>query len=100
MNKKFYILALCAFLATSPVRLMAEELIEGPESETSTISIAVIGNKVHISGANGETVEIFNIAGVKISTVQIDSAEKVITLSKGCYIIKIGSIATRKIAIR
>ena len=44
--------------------------------------------------------EIFNITGIKVTTLKIDSNDKTfnLNLNRGCYIVKIGKIS-RKISI-
>jgi len=56
---------------------------------------------LHITGAAGMTLQIYNITGVSIGQVKIDSADKHIELNlqKGCYILKIGKFV-RKISIK
>ena len=71
------------------------------ENSLSGITLTVNGTKVHVTGANGENMEIFNLTGVKVSSISIDSADKSLTLTlpKGCYILKVGKVV-RKISIR
>lgn len=71
-----------------------------PEVEfyaSEDISIKTAGRRVHISGAEGETLEVYNIAGVKIATFSIDAPEKTITLTvpRGVYILHVGNVARR-----
>lgn len=59
-------------------------------------------NTVRIQNApKNSSLEIYDILGVKITSVKIDSNDKTVNLEvpKGCYILKIGEIA-RKIAIK
>ena len=44
--------------------------------------------------------QIYNVAGVRVMTVKIDSSDKTynLNLPKGCYIVKVGKIV-RKISI-
>lgn len=85
----------------APASVLAEGLYEGPESEVTAVTITVSGSNVRVCGASGETLDVFNLAGVKVGSYRIDSAEKTIrlNLSKGCYILKVGDIA-RKVSIR
>ena len=71
------------------------------ETNMSTVTIAVSGNIVRVSGTNGEDIEIFNLTGVKINTIKTDTTGKTFTvnLQKGCYLLKIGKVV-RKISIR
>lgn len=63
--------------------------------------IVVYESTVHVSGANGETLQVFNVTGVSVARVKIDSADKHIDLNlqKGCYILKVGKVV-RKIYIK
>ena len=74
---------------------------DGVETEIGGITIALNGSQLRIFNANGETLEIYNLAGVRVSMVRIDSDEKTMALNlkKGCYMLKIGKFV-RKISIR
>lgn len=98
MNKKLYIIALLTLFLGAPVSVCAEEMF-APEEEVITFTIK--GRTVHAFGAEGEKLQVYNLAGVLVESVYIDSADKVITLnlSKGCYVLKIGDV-TRKLSIR
>lgn len=100
MNRKLFTTALLALFLSAPICASAEEMLASPEQET-VITMTVSGNNVHINGAEGETLDIYNLAGVKVKSIHIESADKTITLnlSKGCYILKIGDVA-RKMSIR
>lgn len=102
MKKALKIMALCAIVMGSPVTAMAEELFDGPEIETTAVTMTISANIARISNADGQTLEIYNLAGVKIDTYRIDSEEKTISLNKlpkGCYILKVGNVV-RKVSIR
>ncbi len=74
---------------------------EGIETEIGGITLTLNGTQLHITNAAGQTLEIYNLTGVRVSTMRIDSEDKTITLNlkKGCYMLKIGKIV-RKISIR
>jgi len=99
MNRKFYITALLALFLSAPICASAEEMLALPEENTITMTVS--GTTVRIYGAEGETLDVYNLAGVKVKSIRIDSDEKTFTLSlsKGCYILKIGDVA-RKMSIR
>ena len=101
--KKYYLLLLFATaLATNAI---ASDEIFGfdviSEVETTGISISVNGTQVHVTGASGMTLEVYNVAGVRVATVKIDSDDKTLNLNltKGCYILKVGKVV-RKVSIR
>ena len=64
------------------------------------IRITKSGLNIRVQNAGGQTLEIFNITGKRISTCKIDSNDTTVSLScgKGCYILKLGKIA-RKVSI-
>ena len=88
-------------LLGAPATMMAQIEAESIESSLADASLQVVGNKIRISGANNQVLEIFNLTGVKVSTIRIDSNEKVVNLNlpKGCYLMKVDKIV-RKISIR
>lgn len=99
--KKTILILLSFMLLAVPVSTVAQTEAERIETPLSTISMQVSNNTVHINGANGKTMEIFNLTGVKVFSVKIDSADKsyALNLPKGCYILKVGKFV-RKISIR
>ena len=99
--KKFYIITLTLAMAFAPLTIMAEPASDGIEMSVSGISLSIKDGNVHIVGANGEVMEIFNLTGAKVATVRIDSNDKTFApnLQKGCYLIKVGKIV-RKISIQ
>lgn len=102
MMKKLQILALSLLLTGAPLSLMAQnERTEEVETELTAVTLSVNGSKVHVTGAEGETLEIYNLTGVKVATIRIDSNDKTmaLTLQRGCYILKVGKVV-RKISIR
>lgn len=100
------LLLACSLPFMAQAAEIASETQDSPFIESSAISefggITLTINKkvVHIQNAEGLTLEVYNITGVRISTYSIDSADKQISLNvtKGCYILKVGKI-TRKITI-
>lgn len=99
--KKIFIISLTLAMAFAPISMYAETDRDGIEVSLSGITLSINGGNVSISGANGEVMEIFNLTGVKVSTVRIDSNEKTFALNlpKGCYLIKVGKIV-RKISVQ
>ena len=99
--KKFYLRACVLMWLAAPVSTYAQSESEPIETALSGITLTVKGTTVQITGASGENVEIFNLTGVKVATIAIDSADKTFNLNlpKGCYILKVGKVV-RKISIR
>ena len=72
------------------------------ENEQTSVTLTVVGNNVRIQNATpGSVLEVYNVLGMKVASIKIDSVDKVITLNlpKGWYILKIENIA-RKVAIK
>ena len=72
------------------------------DNEQTSVTLTVIGNTVRVLNATpGSVLEVYNVLGVKVASIKIDSVDKVITLNlpKGWYILKIENIA-RKVAIK
>lgn len=118
MPMKRYILTLSVFavMAVSTITAGAASAFMSPydpwtiEAPTPAASVESItfdevtiktdGRKVHVSGAEEQTLEVFNIAGVKVASYVIDSSEKTINLTvpRGIYILRVGKVA-RKVNI-
>lgn len=102
MNKTLKIMALCALVMATPISVMAEEMFDGPETETTAVAMTFSANCARISNADGQTLDVYNLAGVKVESFRIDSDEKTVSLNKlpkGCYILKIGTVV-RKVSVR
>ncbi len=98
--KKFYITALSILLlGTSPFAAYAQT-DEEVESVLNDVTLVMREGKVHVTNAEGKYLEIYNITGVRVAMIHIDSNEKQINLnlSRGCYILKVGKVV-RKITI-
>lgn len=107
MRKSILHSILILSLAIVPASLYAtpETPVSATEAESaflnmSEVNITVKGRTVQILNATGETLEVYNVLGVRVATYKIDTADKSITLTlgKGCYILRVGK-ATRKISL-
>ena len=98
--KKTLLILLSAVLLGAPVSAYAFTGHEGIEQPSSTISIEIKNKEIRVSGANGKKIEIYNLTGVSISTILIESNDATcpLNLPKGCYILKVGKVV-RKISI-
>lgn len=69
-------------------------------SLTEEATIKAEGRRITVNGAEDETLEVFNIAGVKVASYAIDSPAKTINLTvpRGVYILRVGKVA-RKVNI-
>ena len=70
------------------------------EIQSEEVTIKAEGRKITVSGATDETLEVYNIAGVKVASYPIDAPEKTVTLNvgRGVYILRVGKVA-RKVNI-
>lgn len=98
--KKTLLILLSAVLLGAPVSAYAFTGHEGIEQPSSNISIEIKNKEIRVSGANGKKIEIYNLTGVSISTILIESNDATcpLNLPKGCYILKVGKVV-RKISI-
>ena len=87
-------------MAFAPLSMLADPMADGIEV-VSGIQLTIKDGNVHIVGANGEVMEIFNLTGAKVATIRIDSNDKsfALNLPKGCYLIKVGKVV-RKISVQ
>lgn len=102
MNKKLFTLSLVAGLLLGvPTSGLAAESIEIIEQTVQDINISVSGSTLHVTGASGEDLYIYNVTGVRVKSFRVDSNDKryELNLPKGCYIVKAGKVV-RKISIR
>lgn len=103
---KRYILA--AIILTSlylaiPANVKASAFPEMDMTENmiSGVSISVNESVLHVTGANGLTLQVYNVAGVRVMDIKVEGQDKHYQLNfpKGCYIVKVGKVV-RKIYIR
>lgn len=73
----------------------APNVTEVPTS--GDILITTKNNQVRVQNAEGLTLDLYNVAGVKVATYRVDSDDKTITLNlnRGIYIAKVGKVARR-----
>lgn len=99
--KQIFIITLSFAMLFAPIPVLAEPMSDGIEMSASGMTFSINGGNVHIVGANGEVMEVFNLTGAKVATIRIDSNDKTFALNlpKGCYLIKVGKIV-RKISVQ
>ena len=99
--KKIYIIVLTLAMASASTSMLAQTEQDNIEMSVAGVTLCIKGDNVHIVGASGEMMEIFNLTGSKVATIRIDSNDKnfALNLTKGCYLIKVGK-AVRKISIQ
>lgn len=102
MLKKILSIAFAAALfMTCPLPVQAGQSMEIIENDVQSVSISVSGTVLHVSGANGQVLKVYNVTGGCLMSVRVDSQDKRYELNvpKGCYIVKVGK-TVRKISIR
>ena len=95
------ILFLSGLLFWTPQAMRAESSIEIVEQVFSMVDISVSGNVLHVTGAAGQDLYVYNVTGVRVKSFRVDSNDKryELNLPKGCYIVKVDKVV-RKISIR
>lgn len=85
----------------TPASAMVGNALEIVENDVQAISISVSGSTVRVVGASGMVLSVYNVTGVRVMNMKIDSSDKSyeLDLPKGCYILKVGK-TVRKISIR
>lgn len=98
--KRLYIIALSMFLLGTIPSAAIAQIDEEVEAELDAVTLTVSDGKVHVTNAEGKNLEIYNITGVRVSLIRIDSNDKQINLNltRGCYILKVGKVV-RKVTI-
>ena len=101
-----YILAIslaALFSFSMPAKTMASTAIEIIENDLqpTAANITVNGGSIRVSGANGKIMYVYNLAGVRIHSIKVEGADRTydLNLSKGCYIIKVGT-TVRKVSLK
>ena len=76
------------------------QMDEPIEAELEAVTLTIQDNRAHITNADGKTLEIYNLTGVRVASIRIDGNDKQITLNltRGCYIMKVDKVV-RKVTI-
>ncbi len=88
-------------LGTIPLQVLAAANVEIIDNDFQQVSITVsTGGVLHISGANGQVLQVYNVLGVKVASIKVEGNDKRIELplKSGCYIVKVGDVV-RKISV-
>ena len=101
MKKLYLILLLLVTLCPLSVQAAWSGDEGGVEAELEAVQLTVSGSQVRICNAAGQQLEIYDLAGMRVKTIKIDSDDKTfhLNLQRGCYFVKIGKIV-RKVSIR
>lgn len=88
----------CCFIPSGTYAM--NEMASSIDADATRIVVSAQG-VISIYGAKGQIAYIYNVLGVKVGAFEIDSNEKRIelSLSNGCYIIKVGK-AARKVFVK
>lgn len=98
----FYFFFVWTLLPLATLMAQDDRKQETVQNEQVSLTLTVSGSTVRVQNAvPGSLMEVYNILGVKITSVRIDSLDKTLTLNlpKGYYIFKIGDIV-RKVIVR
>lgn len=100
-----FLFILAALSFTPSVEATASNMMEVEliDNDFAKVVITVNGSILRVTGAEGMTLCIYNIAGGQpVVKSKIDSQDKSfdLNLSKGVYIVQVGNKATRKIVIK
>ena len=101
MTKRLLLMfGMAGLLLAVPKMAKANEAVEIVEQVEQSISVAFYNGVLHVSGANGQTLQIYNVTGVRIMSFRVEGNDKryELSLPKGCYIVKVGKVV-RKISI-
>lgn len=102
MTNKILAILISAFMFVAvPSIASAESMIELIDTEIQNISLSLTETTLHVTGANGQVLHIYNVAGVRVMSVKVEGQDKKIELNlpKGCYIVQVGKVV-RKISIK
>lgn len=102
MRKRILTIFISALLMIGvPVVSYSFSAIEIVENDFQTIAVTINESTLHVTGANGQTLYIYNVAGVRVMSIKVEGADKYyeLNLPKGCYIVKVGKVV-RKISIK
>ncbi len=100
-NKILALVFSMTLLAAVPATVRAEQAIEIIDNDIQGITISVTETSLHVTGANGQMLYVYNVTGVRLLSVKVEGQDKKIdiNLPKGCYIVKVGKVV-RKIYIK
>lgn len=96
------IMTLAALLLGTPAAMHAStSAVEMIDLDQQDITLTYNGGTMHITGANGLVVKVYNLVGIVVKTFKVDGQDKRINLplADGVYIIKVGPSYTRKITV-
>lgn len=101
MKKICFLLFLVLGVMSMTSRAAVSFNVESLEQDNSVSSITMVENTLHVIGANGQMLKIYNVAGICVLNFKVEGMDKRfdLPLPKGVYIVKIGKIV-RKISVK
>ena len=98
--KRIWIIAISMLLLGAVPSIAHMQMDEPIEAELEAVTLTIQDNRAHITNADGNTLEIYNLTGVRVARIRIDGTDKQITLNltRGCYIMKVDKVV-RKVTI-
>ena len=98
--KRIWIIAISMLLLGAVPSIAHMQMEEPIEAEMETVTLTIQDNKAHITNADGKTLEIYNLTGVRVARIRIEGNDRQIALNltRGCYIMKVGKVV-RKVTI-
>lgn len=103
MKRILSILFTATLLMGMPQVAKANTAIEIVDNDFQTVTITLnpSSSVLHVTGAANQTLYIYNVTGLCVMTLKIDSNDRrfELNLPKGCYIVKVGKVA-RKISVK
>ena len=96
-----YTTILIALLGGVGTQAKADPIVEVNVVDFNQVTITYSNGVLHVTGAYGLTVSVYNIVGQKVYEGKIDNNDKRIELNlpSNCYIVKVGTLA-RKISVK
>ena len=100
MKKILTILFVSVLTFGYAVHSSASAFIELVELSDDATSVTVKGSVLHVCGASGKMLYVYNVAGVRVKSIRVEGDDKQYSLNlpKGCYIVKVGDVV-RKVSI-
>ncbi len=95
------ILLATAIVMGASTTMHADPIVEVNSIDFNHVGVTYSNGVLHVTGAAGLVVSVYNIVGQKVYECKLDSNDKRIELSlpSNCYIVKVGSMA-RKISVK
>lgn len=102
MTRFLYTLIFLFTLCSAPSVAAEPEAAPSAAVSEQQPRVSPVGERgVRVVGANGQTIYIYNVAGVCVQQTRVDGPDRryELSLPRGCYIVKVGD-TVRKISIR